>query len=64
MNAKTSEGLCGGVGASLKSWEFEARCRSMALRGAIFVIDLNTICERLPRTPYRGLWGCVWPRVP
>jgi hypothetical protein len=20
------------------------------------------LCERLPRTPFRGLWVCVWPR--
>ena len=22
------------------------------------------LCERLPRTPFRGLWVCVWPRGP
>ena len=22
------------------------------------------LCERLPRTPFRGLWVCVWPSAP
>ena len=24
----------------------------------------HPLCERLPRTPFRGLWVSVWPRGP